>query len=352
MTHQSDPKALAAELTWSNDPAWKAQRLAEAFHAIYERLAPSFGYETRAETRAFKPASPNGKLMIAVCAEILASLPPSQPSELPQERLDTLERIAFEATNEDKETPLFRYWFRKGVRLGYSLSPQPSEQAVQVPQGTEPVQVQPLSDQDIASICSKQGITFYVPDDSDRHLWTRLDTEDIRRLKRAFERAFCEANGLLLTSPDSSGAPASPSRSTLQPAEPASASIVGAEVKFVDSVEAAKFWAKVFPCGITDEQLKAELSDYHFMLGQVPKVYDHVTGGLLTKTNYYASVVIGAADDYMNSVVERELVDAGNARGMEARSGETEGLDPEGATARSAEPTRPETQAEDGEQGR
>lgn len=30
------------------------------------------------------------------------------------------------------------------------------------------------------------------------------------------------------------------------------------------------------------------------------------------------------------------------ARGMEARSGETEGLDPEGATARSATPTRPE----------
>jgi hypothetical protein len=49
-------------------------RLAALFHDNYERLAPSFGYETRPETREFKPASPNGQLMIAVCQEILARL--------------------------------------------------------------------------------------------------------------------------------------------------------------------------------------------------------------------------------------------------------------------------------------
>lgn len=48
-----------------------AERFARQFHDVYERLAPSFGYETRAETRQFDPTSPNGKLMIAVCGEVL-----------------------------------------------------------------------------------------------------------------------------------------------------------------------------------------------------------------------------------------------------------------------------------------
>lgn len=50
-----------------------ARALAEQFHATYELLAPQFGYETRAETRQFDPASSNGKLMIAVCASIIAT---------------------------------------------------------------------------------------------------------------------------------------------------------------------------------------------------------------------------------------------------------------------------------------
>lgn len=44
--------------------------LARKFHETYERLAPSFGYETRPDTKAFDPDSPNGKLMTAVCQEI------------------------------------------------------------------------------------------------------------------------------------------------------------------------------------------------------------------------------------------------------------------------------------------
>lgn len=47
-----------------------AEELARQFHEIYERLAPFFGYETRTETRAFDPTTPNGRLMIAVCGEI------------------------------------------------------------------------------------------------------------------------------------------------------------------------------------------------------------------------------------------------------------------------------------------
>ena len=47
-----------------------SEELARRFHEIYERLAPSFGYETRTETRAFEPTTPNGRLMIAVTDEI------------------------------------------------------------------------------------------------------------------------------------------------------------------------------------------------------------------------------------------------------------------------------------------
>lgn len=51
-----------------------AEQLAILFHDTYERLAPQFGCETRTETRLFDSNSPNGKLMISVCQEILALL--------------------------------------------------------------------------------------------------------------------------------------------------------------------------------------------------------------------------------------------------------------------------------------
>jgi len=46
-------------------------QLAALFHEAYERLAPNYKYMTRPETREFRPASPNGRLMAAVCQEIL-----------------------------------------------------------------------------------------------------------------------------------------------------------------------------------------------------------------------------------------------------------------------------------------
>lgn len=48
--------------------------IAFKFHEAYERLAPSFGYETRLDTKAFDPDSANGRLMIAVCSEVTAEL--------------------------------------------------------------------------------------------------------------------------------------------------------------------------------------------------------------------------------------------------------------------------------------
>lgn len=49
----------------------EALELAVRFHTIYERLAPTFGYETRTDTRDFDPDSNNGRLMIAVCDEVI-----------------------------------------------------------------------------------------------------------------------------------------------------------------------------------------------------------------------------------------------------------------------------------------
>lgn len=51
-----------------------AIKLAVLFHDTYERLAPQYGYETRQETRLFNAATPNGKLMIAVCRELRDTL--------------------------------------------------------------------------------------------------------------------------------------------------------------------------------------------------------------------------------------------------------------------------------------
>ena len=52
----------------------EAEQLARQFHDAYERLAPHYGYETRNDTRSFNPDSPNGRLMIGVCGEIIERL--------------------------------------------------------------------------------------------------------------------------------------------------------------------------------------------------------------------------------------------------------------------------------------
>ena len=60
-------RAAGEALNKALDP----ENLARRFHDTYERLAPSFGYTTRPETRDFEPTTPNGRLMLAVCAELV-----------------------------------------------------------------------------------------------------------------------------------------------------------------------------------------------------------------------------------------------------------------------------------------
>lgn len=82
-----------------------ALRLATRFHEVYERLAPSFGYETRPETRAFDPTTPNGKLMVAVCDEIRSSL----AQEAAETCLRELDDFANEESGFADEVAIKRY---------------------------------------------------------------------------------------------------------------------------------------------------------------------------------------------------------------------------------------------------
>lgn len=77
-------RAMAADALRATPPGdgatGEAEALAQRFHEAYERLAPSFGYETRRESA--KPwgevPEQNRRLMVAVCAELLAALPPAR----------------------------------------------------------------------------------------------------------------------------------------------------------------------------------------------------------------------------------------------------------------------------------
>lgn len=46
------------------------------------------------------------------------------------------------------------------------------------------------------------------------------------------------------------------------------------------------------------DQVKRELHDYSILLENVPKVYDHVTGGVVSKPHTDASIVCQKCDEY------------------------------------------------------
>ena len=74
------------------------EQIATRFHEIYERLAPDYGYETRKDTREFDPDSANGKLMIAVCNEVM------QPLLDDKERLTAeIDRLEMELLKQHEE---------------------------------------------------------------------------------------------------------------------------------------------------------------------------------------------------------------------------------------------------------
>jgi hypothetical protein len=50
------------------------------------------------------------------------------------------------------------------------------------------------------------------------------------------------------------------------------------------------------------DAIKRELSDFSMVMEQVSKVYDHVTGGRISKVNTMASAVIGEADSHYEDI--------------------------------------------------
>jgi len=64
-----------------------------------------------------------------------------------------------------------------------------------------------------------------------------------------------------------------------------------------------EFWKEIVenPDGtINKEQLKKELEDFSFLMDQVPKIYCHITGNILSKLNYKAETVIQVSDEYQD----------------------------------------------------
>ena len=56
-------------------------------------------------------------------------------------------------------------------------------------------------------------------------------------------------------------------------------------------------------------QIKKELSDYSFILDQLPKIYCHVTGGLLSKHMYFAGTIIQVFEERQSELFEDLLKD-------------------------------------------
>lgn len=87
-------------------------------------------------------------------------------------------------------------------------------------------------------------------------------------------------------------------------------------------------WADIVkPGGQWDhDQVMRELYDYKMLLDNVPKVYDHVTGGRVSKPNTLASAVQGQADEYLASEIRErvwEAVDEVEAEDLDLIEGES-----------------------------
>lgn len=86
------------------------------------------------------------------------------------------------------------------------------------------------------------------------------------------------------------------------------------------------FWAElVMKDGMFDlVQIKRELHDYSILLENVPKVYDYITGGAISKPHTSAASVIDVAEGYIQRLMEIEKRERG---GQEQGAGAGEAWD-------------------------
>ncbi len=65
-----------------------------------------------------------------------------------------------------------------------------------------------------------------------------------------------------------------------------------------------EFWKEIIEDengNINFDQIKRELSDFHFIINEVPKVYMEITGGRISKPNTYASEVISEYENKLSN---------------------------------------------------
>ena len=80
------------------------------------------------------------------------------------------------------------------------------------------------------------------------------------------------------------------------------------EMRKANEQESDEFWDGVFDKDypFNKENAYKELADYYFFLQQIPKIYYEITGGTLSKTNYFASSVILAYRDNCERCQEKQ----------------------------------------------
>lgn len=111
---------------------WTAEALARQFHELYESYACEFAYETRQETRAFNPTTPNGRLMIAVCKEIADAHKAALTAAIKEARREIINEFEEQAWHDGTMSPDVRLTF-ENIR---AAAQKPLIDAV-FPKGTE-----------------------------------------------------------------------------------------------------------------------------------------------------------------------------------------------------------------------
>lgn len=76
--------------------------------------------------------------------------------------------------------------------------------------------------------------------------------------------------------------------------------------------DARTFWASIIaPNGVLDEeQVHNELHDYWHMLQEVPRVYEYITCGRMSKPLYYAHDVLSVADECTEKFIREAVTEA------------------------------------------
>ena len=70
--------------------------------------------------------------------------------------------------------------------------------------------------------------------------------------------------------------------------------------------ESNSFWKDIIyrDGKIDEEQVLKELSDFYYVMKQVPRIYCHITGGKLSKVMYSAETIIAESNDYQQKCFE------------------------------------------------